>query len=126
MSAKAVLSKELSRGRDKRWVIVEEETGKVLDDANGYGYKSVQNAYAGYNYKSKSPAQKSKAAAAKKAVKDFLRKHPDVEEMYEDCCFQAAKEDREDEINAALVKDILRTLGYTDVPFTPSEFLRYA
>lgn len=35
---------------ETRFVIVDDETGEVLDNAQGYGYKSAQNAYRGWNY----------------------------------------------------------------------------
>ena len=47
---KAVQSKKLSKGNDTRWVIVDSKTGKVLDDAQGYGYRTEQKAYAGYGH----------------------------------------------------------------------------
>jgi hypothetical protein len=36
---------------EKRYVVVDTETGKMLDDAQGYGYKSAQKAHAAYAYK---------------------------------------------------------------------------
>lgn len=33
--------------------IVSVDTGEVLDDAQGYGYKTAQKAYAGYSYKNR-------------------------------------------------------------------------
>ena len=42
-NVKVVESKTLSSRYDKRFVVVDEETGNVLDDAQGYGYKSKQN-----------------------------------------------------------------------------------
>ena len=38
-----VQSDALSKYDDKRYVIVDKETGELLDDANGYGYKSMTN-----------------------------------------------------------------------------------
>ena len=34
-----------------RYVIVNTETGELLDDCSGYGYKSEEKAWAGYKYK---------------------------------------------------------------------------
>ncbi len=44
---------KLSTQYNPRFVIVEKETGKVLDNAQGYGYKTVQKAYAAWNYKNR-------------------------------------------------------------------------
>ena len=48
---KVVESKTLSGPYDRRFVVVAEETGNVLDDAQGYGYKSKQKAMAAWSYK---------------------------------------------------------------------------
>lgn len=36
---------------ETRYHIVSTATGKVLDDAHGYGYKTAQKAHAAYTYK---------------------------------------------------------------------------
>lgn len=41
---KAVYSKELSKYGDDRYIIINPETGEILDNAQGFGYKSAQNA----------------------------------------------------------------------------------
>lgn len=43
-----VKSEELSTQYDERYVVISKETGETLDDAQGYGYKSVRKAYAAY------------------------------------------------------------------------------
>ena len=46
-----------------RYHIVSVDTGEVLDDAQGYGYKTAQKAYVGYSYKNR---DKSKDKAKQK------------------------------------------------------------
>ena len=36
---------------ERRYVIKDMESGEIVDDAQGYGYKSAQKAYAGWAYK---------------------------------------------------------------------------
>jgi hypothetical protein len=48
-----------------RYVIKDMETGMIVDDAQGYGYKSAQKAYAGWAYKSR-----DKSRDAEKAEKE--------------------------------------------------------
>lgn len=48
-NVKVVESKTLSSRYDRRFVIVDEETENVLDDAQGYGYKSKQKAMAAWS-----------------------------------------------------------------------------
>ena len=56
---KAIISDELSHfPEDIRWVIVDTETGEILDDAQGYGYRSSDKAYLGFRYSSSSPEAK--------------------------------------------------------------------
>ena len=50
---KVVESKTLSGPYDRRFVVVDEEIGNVLDDAQGYGYKSKQKAMAAWSYKNR-------------------------------------------------------------------------
>lgn len=47
----AVISKDLSTWAEERYVIVHAKTREVLDDAQGYGYRSVQKALAAWAYK---------------------------------------------------------------------------
>lgn len=37
----------------QRYVIIDLETGEILDDANGWGYKTPQSAHRGFSYKVK-------------------------------------------------------------------------
>lgn len=37
--------------KEWRYIIVDAETGEILDDAQGYGYKTKQNAYKCWGYK---------------------------------------------------------------------------
>lgn len=37
-----------SEGYKNSYIIVDTETGEILDDAQGYGYKTVKKAYAAY------------------------------------------------------------------------------
>lgn len=46
----ALEENSLSRNGEKRFVIVDRETGEILDDAQGYGYKTPKKAYAAFYY----------------------------------------------------------------------------
>ncbi len=43
--------KEVVKENEKRFIMIDENTGEVIDDAQGYGYKTKQKAYSAYNYK---------------------------------------------------------------------------
>lgn len=48
-----VLVPGIPKHKEIRYRIINEENGSVLDDAQGYGYKSAQNAYKAFGYKTK-------------------------------------------------------------------------
>lgn len=48
---KAVQSDELSKPYDNRYVMIDTRTGEILDDAQGYGYKTIKKAFAAFCYK---------------------------------------------------------------------------
>ncbi len=63
---KVIEAENLGSRYDRRYIVVSKETGEVLDDANGYGYKTIQNAHRGWGYKSmhtKADTKREKAAA---------------------------------------------------------------
>lgn len=66
---KFVISEKLSKKDDVRYVIVDKYTGKVLDDANGYGYHSIEKAQTSWEYKG---TEHYKAIVWLKVNKSFL------------------------------------------------------
>lgn len=50
---KAIEGGSMSAKYKPRYILIDTETGEVVDDAQGYGYKSVRNAYAAYAYKNR-------------------------------------------------------------------------
>ena len=88
---KVVKSVALSSPYDPRYIVVDSETGKTLDDANGYGYKSAQKAHAAFGYKRKPHAQRKAEEKTKAAVRKWLQDHQDFKEDVEEAVIQAAK-----------------------------------
>ena len=78
-------SYKISQRNDDRFVIADSETGAVLDDANGYGYKTSRNAQKAAWYKFK--GGKEKLDAKKDRADNFWRKNKAfakyVEDMFE-------------------------------------------
>lgn len=74
---RVVASAALSSNVDKRYVVVDEATGEIVDDAQGYGYKSAQNAHRAHAYKSMPPRKKRRRDAAKRQVQHWCAEHPD-------------------------------------------------
>jgi len=76
---------EVVRRDDGRYVVTDVATQEVLDNANGYGYKTRQNAEKAAWYKFK--GGKGKKDAEKRAATAFWRQHNDfgkaVQDYYE-------------------------------------------
>lgn len=70
---------------DKRWVLIDPETKGIIDDAQGYGYKSKQKAIKAGWYKFS--GGKEKKQSAKSAAKNFWKKNKEfakeVNNLYE-------------------------------------------
>ena len=68
-----------------RYAIVNEK-GEIIDDAQGYGYKTAQNAYKALSWKTKSNDKKTKCAEWKKenpnAFKKIIELFDDAMESY--------------------------------------------
>ena len=66
-----IKSEKLSSRYDERFIVVEAETSEILDDANGYGYKSVRNARAAWSYKTRDKSKDDEINA--KFIKQMLK-----------------------------------------------------
>lgn len=104
-----------------RYMIVDAETGEVLDDAQGYGYTSARAAYSSWNYKLNylhNSERKSQIDAASK----WLQEHPDFADNLIDGMFIAAKSG--ETVRTKDVTQLLRQSGFTDLPFSTSILLK--
>ena len=70
---KNIKAVEIDKNHEKRFVIIDATTGELLDDAQGYGFKTAQKAYASYGYKSKLNGRKP---ANKAVIKAWIKKDP--------------------------------------------------
>lgn len=124
---RVVRSSELSKPYEPRYIVVDFNTGAVLDDAQGYGYKTPQKAHAAWGYKNRTPAQKSAQRSAKAAVRKWVKQNQDFMLDLEDLAFHIAKGSYgpDDRFDAKLVAECLKKKGFTDLPFTAAELLKY-
>ena len=91
---KVIRSEKLSTKWEPRFVIVD-DNGNVLDDAQGYGYTSAQNAHRAWGWK-----HNKKARAKDRGIAKWWRKHKDFEERLTDLI-----EDNFKEIGTGFVTD---------------------
>lgn len=110
---------------EMRYCIVSTDTGEVLDDAQGYGYKTAQKAYAAYTYKTRNKSKDKECAVKKKHIEQWMKENKSFIRLMDDYAFQIAKGTMapDDKFDAKFVKDLLKEQGIkTD--FTASELLR--
>lgn len=86
---KVVMAK---RHGEDRFVIIDEDTGEVVDDAQGYGYKTAQNAYRACGYKNRPKEKFDQDAKIERAVYRFCRNHGDIVKEIENEMFYAVKD----------------------------------
>ncbi|MDR1000213.1 MAG: hypothetical protein LBL96_05360 [Clostridiales bacterium] len=120
-------SDELSSKYEKRYVIVDTETRKVLDDAQGYGYRTPQNAYSAYGYKFRDKSKDAAKKAKTREVHKWCKENKDFVSTLEQVSFEICKGSwgPDDKFDAKLVKALLKEAGFKDLPFTPGELLKY-
>lgn len=125
--ANVVMSSKLSKPYEPRYIVVDFDTGAVLDDAQGYGYKTTQKAHAAWGYKTRTPAQKAAAEVKKRAVRQWAKEHKGFMREMEDLAFRIAKGScgPDDKFNAATVAECLAEEGFTDLPFTAGDLIKY-
>lgn len=105
-------------GKVGRWIIVD-DCGKVLDDAQGYGYTSPQKAHAAWGYKHRSSEKVKKDRLAKA----WFRKHDKFIDRVAEYVFIDLKEGIETP-NSVLI-ELLKGENFDDLPFSPEEFPKY-
>ena len=120
---KAIKSEVLSSRRSDRYVIVDTETGEILDDAQGFGYKSAPKAYAAYNYKNKSDKEKLDKMEHYVKVYKWMISHKKVKDYFMDIELNDAK--YPGEYGPVSVKDAEEIMKEYDDDFFKPRDLKY-
>lgn len=120
---KAIKSEVLSSRRSDRYVIVDTETGEILDDAQGFGYKSAPKAYAAFSYKNKSDKEKIEKMEHYVKVFKWMIVHKDIVRYFDDIEFYSVKYPGEYE--SVSVKDAQEVMKKYDVDFFKPKDLKY-
>lgn len=106
-----------------RWAIVDTETGEILDNAQGYGYKSPQAAHRAWGYKTMTPVKKRQRENVKQHVQAWLRKNHTVNDWLNDAMFEAAKNG--EQISKEDVQYIIDQSNVDLEGLTISQIMRY-
>jgi len=96
-----VISKENCPKHDPRFIIVDAE-GKVVDDAQGYGYKSQHSAYKIINYRFKGGKQRKEQKEQARNL--WFKKYPEVRKAINDVYEINFKEIARGEITLSAIK----------------------
>ena len=120
-----VKSESLSDNYGDRFIVVDGETGEILDDAQGYGYKTIKKAYAAWAWKNRDKSKDSEKAKKRDHIKKWLKEHKGFSKTLETVAFEIAKGSwgPEDKFDANLVKKILKDYELK-IDFTASELLK--
>ena len=118
----AIKSSILSKPNDQRYVIIDKETGEILDNAQGYGYRSAQKAYAAYGYKNRDKSKDSEIAARKEKIRNWLKSNKEFTDQLEIIAWDAAL-NGDGKLDAKCVSDLLKQMKLHP-EFTPGEILK--
>jgi hypothetical protein len=110
---------------ETRFCIVSVETGEILDDAQGYGYKSAQKAYAAYGYKTRDRSKDKTKQQKNKRIREWMKEHKSFVKAMDEIAFEIAKGSwgPEDKFNAKQVENMLKEFGL-ETDFTAYELLK--
>lgn len=111
--------------RETRFYIVDTNTGEVLDDAQGYGYKTAKKAYAAYSYKNRDRSKDNERLAKREHIKAWMKQHKSFVNLMDGYAFEMAKGTMApgDKFDARFVKQLLKSDGL-ETDFTAGELLR--
>ena len=125
--ATILITSNSSDENEARYVIKDMESGEIVDDAQGYGYKSARKAYAGWADKSRDKSRDAVKAQTDKMRSKWMKENKQFIRLLDTLAFEMWKNNRwtEDKVDAKFVRNLLEEQGYGDLPFTAGELLKY-
>ena len=110
---------------ETRYVVVSTDTGEVLDDAQGYGYRTAQKAHAAYAYKIRNKSKDAQLKAKQHHIRQWLKEHKDFSNLMDAIALDIAKGSwgPNDKFDAKLVNQILKENDLKP-DFTAGELLK--
>ena len=110
-----------------RYAIMDMESGKIVDDAQGYGYKSAQKAYAGWAYKNRDKSRDAEKARKEMMISKWMKENKAFIRLLDTLAFEIAKGSHtpEDKVDAGFVRKLLKENGYHDLSFTAHDLYKY-
>lgn len=108
-----VIPKKNNSGSEQRFVIADDD-GNIVNDAQGYGYKSKQKAYKVIWYKFQGGKKKIQQKEEKKRT--FFKKYPGLEEFLNNIYEYEYKAIARGEITIEDIRNAVREEFDTDIP----------
>lgn len=78
-----------------RYMLIDIATGEIVDDAQGYGYRTKQKAHAAWNYQHATSKQKRARKQNRKRNEEFLKQHKHFEDAWGEVCLECYKDGEE-------------------------------
>lgn len=122
---KVIESKELSTAGKKRYIVFDIKTGEVLDDAQGYGYKSIKNAYSAFAYKTRDKSKDKEKKQKELKIKFWMSKNKDFVKLMDQIAFEIQKGSwgSNEKFDTAFLKKLLKE-NDIEIEFPASELLK--
>lgn len=126
-NVRVVKSEALSKPYEWRFIVIDIDIGEILDNAQGYGYKTKQKAMTAWNYKTRDRSKDAAKKAKEKLIKDWMRHHKGfVDTMGQYCIEIECKHSwgPDDKFDTKFVKQMLKDYDLELDGFTESDLLR--
>lgn len=122
---KVVESEKLSTYDEKRYIVVDIKTGKVLDDAQSYGYKSIKKAYSAFAYKKRDKSKDKEKQIKEKKIKNWMLENRSFIKLMDQIAFEIVKGSwgPKEKFNTAFLKKMLKE-NNLNPDFTAFELLK--
>lgn len=75
-----------------RWMLVDLETGEIVDDAQGYGYRTARGAHAAWAYHHQTSEQAQRRKTNLKHNRAFLKRHKHFDDAWAEVCLDCYKD----------------------------------
>lgn len=122
---KVIESKELSTPGKKRYIVINIQTGEILDNAQGYGYKSIKNAYSAFAYKTRDKSKDKEKKQKELKIKFWMSKNKDFVKLMDQIAFEIQKGSwgSNEKFDTAFLKELLKE-NDIEIEFPASELLK--
>lgn len=117
----------LSSPWDRRYIVISKEMGEVLDDAQGYGYKSKPKAYAAWAWKNRTQEQVESNKQVAKAIEKWTKANKSVVTDLENALFYALKNREEFKLTVKNITKFFQEQGINveSLPFSVKDFIKW-